>query len=65
MTLIVEILHSRALDLLHVLESLQVIRLREATPLAANLENRPVRTFEAISLDTRGFRFDREEANER
>ncbi len=65
MTLVIEILHSRALDLLRALESLQVIRLREEKRLVFDQKNKPVRTFEAISLDTRGFRFNREEANER
>ncbi|MDX2282844.1 MAG: hypothetical protein NW241_01720 [Bacteroidia bacterium] len=65
MTFTIEILHSRALDLLRALESLHMIRLSSGTASAAGEDGKPARTFEAIALDTRGFRFNREEAHER
>lgn len=65
MTFTIEILHKQALELLRALESLQLIRLSKEKTTSADRESGPVRRFEAVSLDTRGFRFNREEANER
>jgi hypothetical protein len=64
MTVTIEILHKQALELLRVLESLQLIRLSQERETSAGGAAGSVRTFNAVSLDTRGFRFSREEAHE-
>lgn len=59
----VEILNEHALKLLQELEQLKVIRLyRQAED---KKESKVKKEFKAITLDTRGYRFDRDEANER
>ncbi len=64
MTYTVEILNEHALNFLRALEEMKVIRLsaqngKEQKSIAKKKE------FKAIRLDTRGFKFNREEANER
>jgi len=64
MTLTVEILNHHALMLLRQLEQMKAIRL---VPYRGNgkVSVAPKKEFKAIRLDTRGFKFNREEANER
>lgn len=66
MTYLLEIKKDYALPLLEVLQQQEAIELKlsdEALPI----KPQPARklTFDALRLDTRGFKFDREEANER
>ena len=68
MTYLVEIKKDYALPLLKVLEQQQAIELKISNNTAiASAQAEPVRkrTFDALKLDTRGFKFNREEANER
>lgn len=62
-TLVVDLNHEHARRLLEDLQLLGAITIRPATA-DDSLGRRPA-TFDAISLDTRGFKFNREEANER
>jgi hypothetical protein len=65
MTITIEVFDLHALNLLRELEQLKVIRF---VPVAADESKQPMleqKKFTAISLDTRGFKFNREEANER
>ncbi len=63
MTVTIEILHQSALDLLRKLESDHKIRMQ---PASASLDIAlPKRKFEAITIDTRGYSFNRQLANER
>lgn len=64
MTVTVEILDQHALNLLRELERMHVIRLSstQAKPVRAKASKKE---FKAIHIDTRGFKFNREEANER
>ena len=66
MTYTVEILDDHALNLLRELEQMKVIRLsaqhqKEQQSTATTRK----KEFKAIRLDTQGFKFNREEANER
>ncbi len=68
MTYTVELKNEHALRLLEELEQLGVLTIQEkgdqGTPASA--VRTPIqRTFDAIQLDTRGFKFNRDEANER
>ena len=60
----IEILDKHALALLRELEQMRVIRMlpkqEKSGPTAT-----PKKEFKATSLDTRGFKFNREDANER
>jgi hypothetical protein len=65
MTFTIEVFDLHALNLLGELEQLKVIRF---VPVEADESKQPMpeqKKFTAISLDTRGFKFNREEANER
>ena len=62
-TLVVDLNHEHARRLLEDLQLLGAITIRPATA-DASIGRRPA-TFDAIKLDTRGFKFNREEANER
>ncbi len=64
MTFTVEILDKHALNVLRELEQMRVIRLlhQQAKPAIAATGKKE---FKATRLDTRGFKFNREEANER
>lgn len=64
MTYTVEILDSHALNLLRELEQMKVIRLSSQNKKEQKLTARK-KEFKTIHLDTRGFKFNREEANER
>lgn len=62
-TLTVTLQNEHARRLLEDLQLLGVITIQEAYPNRALPPEQ--RTFNAISVDTRGFKFNREEANER
>lgn len=65
MTVTIEVFDLHALNLLRELEQLKVIRF---VPIAEEEPKLPMpeqKKFTAIRLDTRGFKFNREEANER
>lgn len=65
MTVTIEVFDLHALNLLRELEQLKVIRF---VPITEEEPKQPMpeqKTFTAIRLDTRGFKFNREEANER
>ena len=64
MTVTVEILDKHALNLLKELEQMQVIRLLQQT-VKSTTSNIKKKEFKATRLDTTGFKFDRDEANER
>ncbi len=63
MTITVEILNEHAMNLLRELEQLKIIRLSQINT-DGKLKLRK-KEFKAIQLDTRGFKFNREEANDR
>jgi hypothetical protein len=64
MTITIEIIDNHALNLLKELEKLKIIRLIKQgdKEIAVAVQKKE---FKAIQLDTRGFKFNREEANER
>ena len=63
MTVTIEILHQSALELLRKLESEHKIRMQPSSvPVDTSY---PERKFEAITIDTRGYSFNRQQANER
>ncbi len=63
-TVTLEILNDKALNLLRDLEQLQLLRfLKDSHKTAKSAKKKA--TFDAISIDTRGFKFDRDAANER
>jgi hypothetical protein len=64
MTFTVEVLDNHALNVLLELEQMHVIRLsrQQTKPSAGPVKKKE---FKATRLDTRGFKFNREEANER
>jgi hypothetical protein len=62
-TLVVDLNHEHARRLLEDLQLLGAITIRPAQP--ETTIGRGPATFDAIRLDTRGFKFNREEANER
>lgn len=64
MTITVEILDQHALNLLRELERMHAIRLFGAQPKRPHIKALK-KEFNAVRLDTRGFKFNREEANER
>ena len=66
MTYLLEIKKEYALPLLEVLQQQEAILLREnpATAAEASKAERKI-NFDLLKLDTRGFKFNREEANER
>ena len=61
-TLTVTLQNEHARRLLEELQALGVLTIATA---ASPVTPRPPATFNAISVDTRGFKFNREEANER
>ncbi len=61
----IEIFNEKGIRLLQELENLQIIRLIKQEFFVAEKQKKPKKTFSAISLDTRGFKFNRDEANER
>lgn len=63
----IELLDDKALRLLRDLEQLKLIRLirRENAGVSIPSDLKPKKRFNATSLDTRGFKFNREDANER
>ena len=63
----IELLNDNALRLLRDLEQLNIIRfVRQEVLLPMQRPSRnPKKAFEAIQIDTRGFKFNRDEANER
>jgi hypothetical protein len=64
MTITVEILDNHALNVLRELEQMRVIRLLPQQTKSVTV-TRKKKEFKATRLDTRGFKFNREEANER
>jgi len=65
MTVTIEVFDLHTLNLLRELEQLKVIRF---VPIVEEEPQQPLpeqKKFTAIRLDTRGFKFNREEANER
>lgn len=63
MTITVELLNEKTLALLRDLEQLSLLQI-----VSAKSETKPARTkkvFSAVNLDTRSFKFNRDEANER
>lgn len=68
MTITVELLNEKTLALLRDLEQLSLLRVLGTTAGSKN-KAKPIRKtakkFAAVQLDTRGFKFNREEANER
>ena len=60
-TITVTLQNEHARRLLEELQALGVLTIQPATSATP----RPPATFDAIRLDTRGFKFNREEANER
>lgn len=65
MTITIEVVDKNAVNLLLELEKLKIIRLLPAVPLARKGNWVHKKEFKAIQIDTKGFKFDREEANER
>lgn len=59
-----EILNDKALNLLRDLEQLKLLRFRGDSHQTSKPVKKKV-TFDAIAIDTRGFKFDRDKANER
>ena len=64
MTYTLEIKKDYALALLEVLQEQEAIELKPSEEISSQQPAR-LRTFDALRLDTRGFKFNREEANER
>ena len=64
MTFTVEILDNHALNVLRELEQMHVIRLSRQQ-VKSSVTTTGKKEFKATRLDTRGFKFNREEANER
>lgn len=64
MTFTVEILDNHALNVLRELEQMRVIRLsrQQTKPFATTAQTKE---FKATQIDTRDFKFNRDEANER
>jgi len=63
-TVTLEILNDKAMNLLRDLEQLKLLRFRKDSQQGAKHLKKKV-TFDAVSIDTTGFKFDRDEANER
>lgn len=61
-TVTLEILNDKAFQLLLDLEQLKVIRLKDIKKDSKAMKKK---SFNALAIDTRNFKFDREEANER
>lgn len=65
MTYTVELKNEHALRLLEELEQLGVLTI-QGKQIAAEASTSPgIKTFNAVQLDTRGYKFNRDEANER
>ncbi|MGK6349837.1 hypothetical protein [Parapedobacter sp. DT-150] len=65
-TVTLDILNDHAFNLLKDLEKLKVIRLRKENKKAIGGTSTPKKaSFQALTIDTRGLWFDRDEANER
>lgn len=64
-TVTLDILDDKAFNLLKDLEKLKVIRLRKDTKLSDDKSLGKKVSFNALSIDTRNFKFNRNEANER
>ena len=67
MRLTIEIMDFKVFNLLKELEKLRLLRLVEQTTNGTIPDQKPIlkKEFKAIHLDTIGFKFNREEANER
>jgi hypothetical protein len=65
MTYTVELKNEHALRLLEELEQLGVLTIQDKKQEQPASHSPTERTFNAIQLDTRGFKFNRNEANER
>lgn len=63
-TVTLEILNEKAMNLLRDLEQLKLLRFRKDSQKSSKHAKKKV-TFDAIAIDTTGFKFDRDEANER
>ena len=63
-TVTLEILNEKAMNLLRDLEQLKLLRFRKDSQRSSRQAKKKV-TFDAVAIDTTGFKFDREEANER
>ncbi|SKB51914.1 hypothetical protein SAMN05660226_01843 [Parapedobacter luteus] len=63
-TVTLEILNDKAMSLLRDLEQLKLLRFRKDSQQATKQAKKKV-TFDAVAIDTTGFKFDRDEANER
>lgn len=61
----VEILNEHALNLLRELERLKIIRLRQVNNGSDVQTQARLKEFKAVQIDTQGFKFNRDEANER
>jgi len=64
-TVTLDILDDKAFNLRKDLEKLKVIRLRKDTKLSDDQSISKKASFNALSIDTRIFKFNRNEANER
>ena len=67
-TVTVTLKNEHSLRLLQELEKLEVLSINatsETQPLSTGFRSPAERTFDAIRINTRGFKFNREEANER
>lgn len=58
-TLLVEVKDKSAIEVLEALEKTKLIKLTKKK------DKKKFKTFDRVKLDTRGFKFNREEANER
>lgn len=63
-TVTLEILNDKAINLLRDLEQLKLLRFRKDSQQASEYSKKKA-TFNAVRLDTTGYKFDRDEANER
>jgi len=64
-TVTLEILNDKAMNLLRDLEQLKLLRFRKDSQQASKHAKKKKATFDAVAIDTTGFKFDRDEANER
>lgn len=63
-TVTLEILNDKAMNALRDLEQLKLLRFRKDSQRGTKQVKKKV-TFDAVSIDTTDYRFDRDEANER
>lgn len=58
-TVIVELKKDHAIDILDALQKMDIIK------IVTDLKKKSVKSFDAVKLNTKGFKFNRDEANER